>query len=58
MNLREEMGYGKETVTRTKPAAPLIDREEVVSKARRFTEDDRDRYSEEKVRRALYGEEI
>jgi hypothetical protein len=36
----------------------VIDRDEVVSKARRFTEQDRDRYSEEKVRRALYGEEL
>jgi energy-coupling factor transporter ATP-binding protein EcfA2 len=64
MNLREEMGYGKETVTRTAPdrrqrtAEPVVDRAEVVSKARRFTEDDRDRYSEEKVRRALYGEDV
>jgi cell division transport system ATP-binding protein len=58
MNLREEMGYGKETVIRTKPNHPVIDRDEVVSKARRFTEQDRDRYSEEKVRRALYGEEV
>ncbi|HEX8647636.1 MAG TPA: cell division ATP-binding protein FtsE [Thermoleophilaceae bacterium] len=65
MNLREEMGYGKETVTRTKPersreraAEPVVDRAEVVSKARRFTEQDRDRYSEEKVRRALYGEDV
>jgi cell division transport system ATP-binding protein len=58
MNLREEMGYGKETVIRTKPNHPVIDRDEVVSKARRFTEQDRDRYSEEKVRRALYGEEL
>jgi ABC-type multidrug transport system ATPase subunit len=58
MNLREEMGYGKETVIRTKPNHPVIDRDEVISKARRFTEQDRDRYSEEKVRRALYGEEV
>ena len=58
MNLREEMGYGKETVIRTKPSQPLIDRDEVISKARRFTEQDRDRYSEEKVRRALYGEDL
>jgi cell division transport system ATP-binding protein len=58
MNLREEMGYGKETVIRTKPSEPLIDRDEVISKARRFTEQDRDRYSEEKVRRALYGEDV
>ena len=64
MNLREEMGYGKETVVRTGPerrertAAPVVDRAEVVSKARRFSEQDRDRYSEEKVRRALYGEDV
>ena len=58
MNLREEMGYGKETVIRTRPSEPLIDRGQVISKARRFTEDDRDRYSEEKVRRALYGEDV
>jgi cell division transport system ATP-binding protein len=58
MNLREEMGYGKETVIRTKPSEPLIDRDQVISKARRFTEHDRDRYSEEKVRRALYGEDL
>ena len=58
MNLREEMGYGKETVIRTNPSKPLVDRDEVISKARRFTEQDRDRYSEEKVRRALYGEDL
>jgi cell division transport system ATP-binding protein len=60
MNLREEMGYGKETVIRTKPSEPLIDRDQVISKARRFAEHDRDRdrYSEEKVRRALYGEDL
>jgi len=58
MRVREELGYGKETVIRTKPSEPLIDRDEVISKARRFTEQDRDRYSEEKVRRALYGEDV
>ncbi|HEX8743098.1 MAG TPA: cell division ATP-binding protein FtsE [Thermoleophilaceae bacterium] len=58
MRVREELGYGKETVIRTKPSQPLIDRDEVISKARRFTEQDRDRYSEEKVRRALYGEDV
>ena len=64
MRVREELGYGKETVIRTKPAEsrpehePVIDREQIASKARRFTEADRDRYSEEKVRRALYGEDL
>jgi cell division transport system ATP-binding protein len=43
MRVREELGYGKETVHRVR---------------KRFTEEDRDRYSEEKVRRALYGEEV
>jgi hypothetical protein len=75
MRVREELGYGKETVIRTKPepiepgrepmigrdqaivdpGRPVIDRDRV---PRRFTDDDRDRYAEGKVRRALYGEDV
>jgi hypothetical protein len=57
MRVREELGYGKETVTRVKRELEP-DHVELPSRHRRFTEDDRDRYAEEKVRRALYGEDV
>jgi hypothetical protein len=57
MRVREELGYGKEVVTRVKrDLEPGY--EELPPRHKRFTEDDRDRYAEGKVRRALYGEDV
>jgi cell division transport system ATP-binding protein len=58
MRVREELGYGKETVKRVRPEPEPHPQDLLPARHRRFTEEDRDRYSEEKVRRALYGEEL
>jgi cell division transport system ATP-binding protein len=57
MRVREELGYGKETVTRVKRELEP-DHVPLDARHKRFTDGDRDRYAEEKVRRALYGEEL
>ncbi|HEX8053891.1 MAG TPA: cell division ATP-binding protein FtsE [Thermoleophilaceae bacterium] len=57
MRVREELGYGKETVTRVKRDLEP-DHVPLDARHRHFTDGDRDRYAEEKVRRALYGEDL
>jgi cell division transport system ATP-binding protein len=58
MRVREELGYGKETVTRVRTEPAPHPQDLLPARHRRFTEEDRDRYSEEKVRRTLYGEDL